>query len=100
MAVAADDAGWRLAVAARRARAEEQSMQTGKFWLLALCCAASVAQAAPLLKLSALPTKAPANNNAAMRRWCTTSAPSSSKVQFVTLPDYSSVAEGAGARQV
>lgn len=72
-------------------------MQTGKFWLLALCCAASVAQAAPLLKLSALPDEGASEQQrryAPLVRYL--SAELRQKVQFVTLPDYSSVAEALG----
>jgi len=72
-------------------------MQTGKFWLLALCCAASVAQAAPLLKLSALPDEGASEQQrryAPLVRYL--SAELKQKVQFVTLPDYSSVAEALG----
>ena len=69
-------------------------MQTGKFWLLALCCVASVAQAAPLLKLSALPDEGASEQQrryAPLVRYL--SAELKQKVQFVTLPDFSSVAE-------
>lgn len=72
-------------------------MQTGKFWLLVLCCAASVGQAAPLLKLSALPDEGASEQQ---RRYAPLvhylSAELKQKVQFVTLPDYSSVAEALG----
>lgn len=73
-------------------------MQTGKRWLLLLSlCLVSAAQAAPVLKLSALPDEGASEQQ---RRYAPLvsylSAELKQKVQFVTLPDYSSVAEALG----